>query len=149
MACRDPLLLEIFDFPALYGHFDAHSLWHLATIPLGIHNLVCYEPFQNTLTYILSTRSRNFPHKPLSPSPSSPSFLGFIWAIFWRLDATEHIGGGDGGNGDDGTVNESSHPVTSSNATSITASMDDDGHTAVGPRVRTRARTKATGRDKG
>ena len=38
-------LLELFDFPALWGHFDAHSLWHLATVPLG-----------------------------------------FIWAVFWRLD---------------------------------------------------------------
>lgn len=28
-------LLEILDFPPLWGHFDAHSLWHLATIPLG------------------------------------------------------------------------------------------------------------------
>ena len=27
--------LEIFDFPPLYGIFDAHSLWHLVTIPLG------------------------------------------------------------------------------------------------------------------
>jgi hypothetical protein len=28
-------LLEIFDFAPILGHFDAHSLWHLATIPLG------------------------------------------------------------------------------------------------------------------
>lgn len=28
-------LLEIFDFPPYFGLFDAHSLWHLATIPLG------------------------------------------------------------------------------------------------------------------
>jgi post-GPI attachment to proteins factor 3 len=28
-------LLEIFDFPAIWGYFDAHSLWHAATIPLG------------------------------------------------------------------------------------------------------------------
>ena len=28
-------LLELFDFPALWGLFDAHSLWHAATIPLG------------------------------------------------------------------------------------------------------------------
>lgn len=27
--------LEIFDFPPLCGLFDAHSLWHLATVPLG------------------------------------------------------------------------------------------------------------------
>lgn len=27
--------LEIFDFPPIFGVFDAHSLWHLATIPLG------------------------------------------------------------------------------------------------------------------
>lgn len=28
------MLLEIYDFPPHYGYFDAHSLWHLATIPL-------------------------------------------------------------------------------------------------------------------
>jgi hypothetical protein len=28
-------LMEIFDFPPIMGHFDAHSLWHAATIPLG------------------------------------------------------------------------------------------------------------------
>ena len=28
-------LLELFDFPPLWGCLDAHSLWHLATIPLG------------------------------------------------------------------------------------------------------------------
>jgi len=28
-------LLEVFDFPPLLGHFDAHSLWHAATVPLG------------------------------------------------------------------------------------------------------------------
>lgn len=28
-------LLELFDFPAIWGLFDAHSLWHAATIPLG------------------------------------------------------------------------------------------------------------------
>lgn len=28
-------LLELFDFPAIWGIFDAHSLWHAATIPLG------------------------------------------------------------------------------------------------------------------
>jgi hypothetical protein len=28
-------LLELFDFPPLWGVFDAHSLWHLATVPLG------------------------------------------------------------------------------------------------------------------
>jgi len=26
---------EIFDFPPLYGIFDAHSIWHAATVPLG------------------------------------------------------------------------------------------------------------------
>lgn len=26
--------LEVFDFPPLMWTFDAHSLWHLATIPL-------------------------------------------------------------------------------------------------------------------
>lgn len=29
-------LLELFDFPPLWGIFDAHSLWHAATAPLGI-----------------------------------------------------------------------------------------------------------------
>lgn len=29
-------LLELFDFPPMASHFDAHSLWHAATIPLGI-----------------------------------------------------------------------------------------------------------------
>jgi len=28
-------LLEIFDFPPIYGIFDAHSLWHAATAPLA------------------------------------------------------------------------------------------------------------------
>ena len=28
-------MLELFDFPPLWGVFDAHSLWHLATVPLG------------------------------------------------------------------------------------------------------------------
>jgi hypothetical protein len=28
-------MLEIFDFPPIMGIFDAHSLWHAATIPLG------------------------------------------------------------------------------------------------------------------
>ena len=27
--------LEIFDFPPYFGIFDAHSLWHAATVPLG------------------------------------------------------------------------------------------------------------------
>jgi len=27
--------LEIFDFPPIWGHFDAHALWHAATVPLG------------------------------------------------------------------------------------------------------------------
>jgi heme/copper-type cytochrome/quinol oxidase subunit 4 len=29
-------MLEVFDFPPFFGHFDAHSLWHAATVPLGI-----------------------------------------------------------------------------------------------------------------
>lgn len=28
--------LEIFDFPPLLWTFDAHALWHLATVPLQI-----------------------------------------------------------------------------------------------------------------
>jgi post-GPI attachment to proteins factor 3 len=28
-------LLELYDFPPIASHFDAHSLWHAATIPLG------------------------------------------------------------------------------------------------------------------
>ena len=28
------MLLEIFDFPPIYGYFDAHSIWHAVTIPL-------------------------------------------------------------------------------------------------------------------
>lgn len=28
-------LLELFDFPPILGIFDAHSLWHAATVPLG------------------------------------------------------------------------------------------------------------------
>jgi hypothetical protein len=27
--------LELFDFPAIWGIYDAHSLWHAATVPLG------------------------------------------------------------------------------------------------------------------
>lgn len=29
------LTLEVYDFPPIYTHYDAHSLWHAATIPLG------------------------------------------------------------------------------------------------------------------
>ena len=28
-------MFEIFDFPPIYMHFDAHSIWHAATVPLG------------------------------------------------------------------------------------------------------------------
>lgn len=28
--------LEIYDFPPYGGYFDAHSIWHLATVPLTI-----------------------------------------------------------------------------------------------------------------
>lgn len=28
-------LLEVLDFPPLLIHFDAHALWHAATVPLG------------------------------------------------------------------------------------------------------------------
>ncbi len=28
-------MMEIFDFPPLFGLFDAHSLWHACTVPLG------------------------------------------------------------------------------------------------------------------
>jgi hypothetical protein len=28
-------MLEVFDFPPFWGTFDAHSLWHAATVPLG------------------------------------------------------------------------------------------------------------------
>ena len=28
-------MLELFDFPPIFFHYDAHSLWHCATIPLG------------------------------------------------------------------------------------------------------------------
>jgi hypothetical protein len=57
-------LLELFDFPALGGHFDAHSLWHLATVPLG-----------------------------------------FVWAVFWRLDtaADAATAAAATGDGDDAT----------------------------------------------
>lgn len=30
------MLLEIYDFPPYGGYFDAHSIWHLATVPLTI-----------------------------------------------------------------------------------------------------------------
>ncbi|CAF1920650.1 unnamed protein product [Brassica oleracea] len=30
------ILLEIYDFPPYGGYFDAHSIWHLATVPLTI-----------------------------------------------------------------------------------------------------------------
>lgn len=29
-------MLEVFDFPPMFSHFDAHSLWHAATVPLGM-----------------------------------------------------------------------------------------------------------------
>ena len=39
LACQLWLIaasaLEIFDFPPVWGVFDAHALWHAATIPLG------------------------------------------------------------------------------------------------------------------
>lgn len=28
------MLLEIYDFPPIYGLFDAHSIWHACTVPL-------------------------------------------------------------------------------------------------------------------
>lgn len=31
-------LMEVFDFPPFWGIFDAHSLWHTGTIPLGFLN---------------------------------------------------------------------------------------------------------------
>jgi len=30
------MLLEIYDFPSYGGYFDAHSIWHLVTVPLTI-----------------------------------------------------------------------------------------------------------------
>ncbi|KAF3606133.1 hypothetical protein DY000_02049209 [Brassica cretica] len=30
------MLLEIYDFSPYGGYFDAHSIWHLATVPLTI-----------------------------------------------------------------------------------------------------------------
>ncbi|WZZ60950.1 hypothetical protein YC2023_061057 [Brassica napus] len=30
------MLLEIYDFPPYGGYFDAHSIWHIATVPLTI-----------------------------------------------------------------------------------------------------------------
>eukprot|EP01134_Creolimax_fragrantissima_P006918 CFRG6918T1 len=30
------MMLEIFDFPPLGGHFDAHSLWHFGTVPAAL-----------------------------------------------------------------------------------------------------------------
>ncbi|WZZ81707.1 hypothetical protein YC2023_102279 [Brassica napus] len=30
------MLLKIYDFPLYGGYFDAHSIWHLATVPLTI-----------------------------------------------------------------------------------------------------------------
>jgi hypothetical protein len=30
-------MMEIFDFPPIYGMFDAHSLWHACTVPLGFY----------------------------------------------------------------------------------------------------------------
>ncbi|KAF3579694.1 hypothetical protein DY000_02031885 [Brassica cretica] len=30
------MLLEIYDFPPYGGYFDAHYIWHLATVPLII-----------------------------------------------------------------------------------------------------------------
>ncbi|KAH0874395.1 hypothetical protein HID58_071757 [Brassica napus] len=33
---RLAMLLEIYDFPSYGGYFDAHSIWHLATVPLTI-----------------------------------------------------------------------------------------------------------------
>lgn len=30
------MLLELYDFPPYFGLLDAHSLWHLATVPLTL-----------------------------------------------------------------------------------------------------------------
>jgi hypothetical protein len=36
LAVHACLLLELFDFPPFWGVLDAHALWHLATVPLGL-----------------------------------------------------------------------------------------------------------------
>ena len=34
LATALAMLLEIFDFPPVWGIFDAHSIWHAATLPI-------------------------------------------------------------------------------------------------------------------
>jgi hypothetical protein len=35
ISIQAALLLELFDFPPIWGIFDAHSLWHATTAPLA------------------------------------------------------------------------------------------------------------------
>lgn len=43
------LLLEVFDFPPIWGVFDAHSIWHLVTMPLP---LFLYEFIYDDVLYL-------------------------------------------------------------------------------------------------
>ena len=39
------MLLELYDFPPIWGIFDAHSLWHAASIPLTLlwWDFICHD----------------------------------------------------------------------------------------------------------
>ena len=48
--------MEIFDFPPLWGIFDAHSLWHACTVPLGF---VWYWLLENDALNYVGREKRN------------------------------------------------------------------------------------------
>jgi len=47
-------MLELFDFPPVMRHFDAHSLWHAATVPLGF---LWYEFWATDCKYCIESSS--------------------------------------------------------------------------------------------
>ncbi|GBG62080.1 hypothetical protein CBR_g28556 [Chara braunii] len=54
--------LEVFDFPPLFGLFDSHSLWHLATVPL----VSCWWSFvQDDARWTSKVAALNDAKKPL------------------------------------------------------------------------------------
>lgn len=49
--------LELLDFPPVWGVFDAHSLWHLATFPL---TFVFYDFLASDATWELRLKKGKF-----------------------------------------------------------------------------------------
>jgi hypothetical protein len=46
-------MLELFDFPPIWGILDAHSLWHLATVPLGFQWYEFWRQDELNYSYLL------------------------------------------------------------------------------------------------